>query len=162
MIMHKKELYGRVAAALRENDIKKPIRAQEGHFTILDDSGKKMDFVVKQGRKNVGYTADDVEHIVDACVAVIIDAIKHGETVTYHGFGKLGVHYRAERKLRCVVDGEWVKAEGHYVPKFDAGIDLKNAARVFEQLRKDTNNPFYVGFDDPDENDAADESGGDQ
>ena len=130
--MNRRELVRGVAAKLRENNMKKSVRAPRHVFHISDDSGNTKDFVVKQAERSYIYTEDDVDKIVDALVDVILDALKIGDTVSIHGFGAIGVKYRQARRTRDPKTGEWVDIEGHYIPKLTFGKDMKTAAKLYE------------------------------
>ena len=130
--MNKKELSSRVAEVLRANNIRKPVSVKKQTFHITDEEGNTADFHIKQQDKNVIYTVDDTMNVIDACIAVIIDAIKNGEEISIKGFGNLGLHYRAARRTREPISGEWIEIEARYVPKFSYGNDLRMAARLYE------------------------------
>lgn len=129
--MDRKELISAVANLLRECDARKPVKIPEQVFTISDSDGNSKDFVVKQQKKNVLYTIDDVKNIIDACVEIIEENIKHGEDTTIHGFGTLGVHLRAARKVKRPDNGKWVEVKERYVPKFEFGNELRRAALAY-------------------------------
>ena len=130
--MKKKELIERVASALRENDVRKPIMIQRHTFTITDDDGSSAKFVVRRKERDVLYNADDVSNIFEACLAVIIDALKNGEDINIKGFGTISLHHRAARRTKEPNSGEWCEIEARYVPKMVFGKDMKMAARIFE------------------------------
>ncbi len=130
--MNKRELIRRVTEALRENNMRKPISVKKHTFHITDEEGNAADFLIKQQNKSVLYTVDDTTSIIDACLAVIVDAIKNGEEVSIQGFGSLGLHYRAARRTKEPNSGEWCEIEARYVPKFAFGKDLRMAARIYE------------------------------
>lgn len=130
--MNKKELISRVTEALRVNNMRKPISVKKHTFHITDEDGNSADFHIKQQDKNVLYTVDDTANIIDACLAVILDAIKNGEEISIKGFGNLGLHYRAARRTKEPNSGEWCEVEARYVPKFAYGNDLRMAARLYE------------------------------
>lgn len=130
--MNKKELISRVTEALRVNNMRKPISVKKHTFHITDEDGNAADFHIKQQDKNVLYTVDDTANIIDACLAVILDAIKNGEEISIKGFGNLGLHYRAARRTKEPNSGEWCEVEARYVPKFAYGNDLRMAARLYE------------------------------
>ena len=130
--MNKKDLISKAAEVLRSNNIRKPVSTPKQVFHISDDEGNQKDFVVKKTDKTVLYNMDDVAAILDACLNVIEEAIKHGEEVTIHGFGTLGVHQRAARTTKHPETGEIVKVNARYVPKFSFGNTLRMAAKVYE------------------------------
>lgn len=135
--MNKKEFITRVTDALRSNNMRKPVSVNKHTFHITDNEGNAADFVIKRKDKNVIYTIDDVANIVDACLAVIEDAIRCGEDVTMYGYGTLGVKYRA---ARTTIDPHYkneCEVSARYVPKFTYGKILKTAARDYEMKMKD-------------------------
>lgn len=136
--MNKKELSSRVAEVLRANNIRKPVSVKKQTFHITDEDGNTADFHIKQQDKNVLYTVDDTANIIDACIAVILDAIKNGEEISIKGFGSLGLHYRAARRTKEPNSGEWCEIEARYIPKFSYGNDLRMAARLYELSHAET------------------------
>lgn len=130
--MNKKDLISKAAEVLRSNNIRKPVSTPKQVFHISDDDGNQKDFVVKKTDKTVLYNTADVAAILDACLSVVEDAIKHGEEVSIHGFGTLGVHQRAARMAKHPETGEAVKVNARYVPKFSFGNNLRMAAKVYE------------------------------
>lgn len=136
--MNKKELSSRVAEVLRANNVRKPVSVKKHTFHITDEEGNTADFHIKQQDKNVIYTVDDTMNVIDACIAVIIDAIKNGEEISIKGFGNLGLHYRAARRTKEPISGEWCEIEARYVPKFSYGNDLRMAARLYELSHAET------------------------
>lgn len=136
--MNKKELSSRVAEVLRANNIRKPVLVKKQTFHITDEDGNTADFHIKQQDKNVLYTVDDTANVIDACIAVILDAIKNGEEISIKGFGSLGLHYRAARRTKEPNSGEWCEIEARYIPKFSYGNDLRMAARLYELSHAET------------------------
>lgn len=130
--MNKKEFASRVAEALRENNMRKPVSIKKHTFHISDDEGNSADFHIKQRDRDVIYTVDDTTNVIDACIAVIIDALKNGEDIDIRGFGKLGLHYRAARRTKEPNTDKLVDVDARYVPKFFFGNDLRMAARLYE------------------------------
>ena len=138
--MNKKELSSRVAEVLRLNNIRKPVSIKKHTFHITDEDGNMANFHVKQQDKNVIYTVDDALNVIDACIAVIIDALKNGEEISIKGFGSLGLHYRAARRTKEPNSGEWCEIEARYVPKFTYGNDLRMAAKLYELSNEEDSN----------------------
>ncbi len=135
--MNKKDLINRTVDVLKENDIRKRVSAQKTVFHISDDSGNESDFIIKKAEKGLLFTTNDVGAIIDACLAVIEDSIKHGETINIHGFGTLCLGLRAERQTKHPVTGEPVIVSSRYVPKFSFGNNLRMAAKVYEMSLND-------------------------
>lgn len=130
--MNKRDLVTKTVDLLRENDVRKYITTQRTVFHISDDHGNNSDFVIKKSGRGLLFTIDDVNSIVDACLAVIEESIKHGETISIHGFGTLEVKHRAARQTRHPETGEPISIEPRYTPKFSSGNILKRAARIYE------------------------------
>lgn len=135
--MNRKELVKRIASVMRDNDIKKPVSSSKQVFHISDDEGNTKDFVVKKTNKTVLFTVNDIDSILDACLHVMEDALKHGESITVRGFGTLGLHYRKARTTKHPDTGELVNVDAHYIPKFTSGNNLKLCAKMFELHAKD-------------------------
>lgn len=151
--MNKKDLVTRVSDLLRENDIRKPVSIKKNTFKITDSDGKTADFTVKQQDKFVLYTAEDVGNVLDACLFAIEEALKTGEKINLRGFGTLGLHYRAARRVREPNEEIWHTIDGHFLPKFMPGKDLRMAAKIFELQKKDLDDapklpdPVYDEYD---------------
>ena len=135
--MNKKDLISKAADLLRKSNIRKPVSTPKQVFHISDDDGNQKDFVVKKTDKTVLYNAADVAAILDACLSVVEDAIKHGEEIYIHGFGSLGVHQRAARTTKHPETGEIVEVRARYVPKFTFGNNLRMAAKLYEMSLDD-------------------------
>lgn len=135
--MNKKGLVDKTVEILRANDIRKTVTAQKTVFHISDDYGNQSDFTVRKADKGLLFTREDVTAIVNACMAAVEDSIKHGEDVSIHGFGTLGVHYRAARETKHPDTGEAVRVDARYVPKFNFGNSLRMAAKVYEMSLSD-------------------------
>lgn len=130
--MKKKDLVSKTVEVLRENNIRKPTAAQKTILHISDDYGNKSDFMIKKSESGLLFTVNDVTAIIDACLAVIEDSIKHGEDISIYGFGTLSVQRRAARQAKHPGTGETVNIEARYVPKFNFGNNLRMAAKVYE------------------------------
>jgi len=135
--MNKKEFANRVTGVLRENGKRKSVYAKKHVFHISDNDGNNADFVVRQKEKGLVYTTEDTTNIIDACLAVIEDALKNGEEINIHGFGCLGLHYRAARTTIDPYYGEPCEVEARYIPKFNYGKTLRMAARLYELSLKE-------------------------
>ena len=135
--MVKKDLVRRTAEVLRRNNIGKPISIPKHVFHISDDEGNHKDFTVKKVEKNVLFTVDDVEAIINACQYVIQESMKAGEEITVRGFGTLGKRYRNPKTVKNVLDGQSIELAGHYVPFFYPGDDLRRCLQVYEQSLAD-------------------------
>lgn len=76
-----------------------------------------------------GMTKTQAALAVDACIAVITDALKKGEAVQLTGFGTFDVVKKAARKGRNPATGKEIKIKASKAPKFKAGAVLKNAVK---------------------------------
>jgi len=153
--MNRKELVRRTATVMRENNIRKPISSRKQVLHISDDEGNSKDFVVKKTDKGVIFTNDDIENVVDALLAVIMDSIKKGESVSIRGFGTLMLNYRKARTGKHPVTGEETEIPGHYTTKFESGTDLKRSAKLYELSLADKLSGF-TAHTDTDEDDIFD------
>lgn len=149
--MNKKNFIRRVSDLLRENNVKKPVSIPKQVFHISDDEGNTKDFTVKKTDKSVIYTIDDVNTILDACLCIVQDSLKHGEPITFHGFGTLGLNYRKPRMTKRVGTDEDVIIEGRYVPKFSFGNELRMCAKVYEMSLNDRKLEPEPIYDETDE-----------
>ena len=74
-----------------------------------------------------GLTKKDVTITVDAFLEAITDALKNGEDVQFTGFGKFYVQMREAREGINPQTKEKIQIPAAKVPKFSAGVALKNA-----------------------------------
>lgn len=153
--MNKKELARRTAALLRESGVRKPVRVPKQTFHISTDDGSCKDFVVRQSDKQVLFTIDDVDAVIDACMQVMMDGLKRGEPTSVKGFGNLGLKYRKPRQVKNPITDEFMPVEGRYVPKFTFGNDLRICARAYEaSLNDGTIFNSFPSLDDDEEEDG--------
>lgn len=149
--MNKKDLVSRVSEILRENNLRKPVKIKKHKFRIIDEEGNTADFTVKRADKQVLYTVDDINNIIDACIDAVLESIRRGEEVNIRGFGTLGLHYRAARRTKQPGTEDWYEIDAHYIPKFFSGNDLKAAVKVYDLSRREMNNmedSYGIDFDD--------------
>lgn len=149
--MNKRDFIKRVSELLRENNIKKPVSMPKQVFHISDDDGNTKDFTVKKSDKAVLYTLDDVNLIVDACLCVIKDALRQGDSVSIHGFGSIGLNYRKPRMTKQIGSDNDVVISGRYVPKFSFGNDLRRCAKMYELSLSDKLVDTETLFDETDD-----------
>ena len=154
--MNKRQLVSRVAEVMRINNIRKPVLLPKKVLHISDDDGNKKDFIVKSSDKNVLFTVDDIENVVDALIQVIEESLKVGEPVTVQGFGTLGLKYRKARETKQVGTDDWIDVEARYIPKFSFGNNLRMCAKLYELSLQDLklNEPLPI-FDDGDDDDGS-------
>jgi nucleoid DNA-binding protein len=135
--MNRKELIRRVALAMRENNIRKPISSPKQVFHISDDEGNTKDFVVRKTNKDVLFTVEDIDAIIEACLFVVEEAMKRGEPISIRGFGTLGLKYRKRRATKIPGTEEWVDVDARYIPRFIFGNDLRMCAKIYELSLQD-------------------------
>lgn len=148
--MTKSDLIKRVARVLNENNIKKKVHMEKRILKITDITNKSADesgqISIKGKDKEVRYTAEDVENVLEAIIACIHDTIAHGDQVTIKGIGTFKVLYHKGRLVRNPITNEMMPIPGRYNPKFIFSQSLKAAARLYELSM--VNNP--EGFKEPD------------
>lgn len=88
----------------------------------------KADFVDKLAAKS-GLTKKDAAAVVDAFVDVVTESLKKGEEVQFTGFGKFYVQKREARQGINPQTKAKIKIAATKVPKFSAGLALKNAVK---------------------------------
>jgi DNA-binding protein HU-beta len=89
----------------------------------------KADFIDRVAARS-GLSKRDASTAVDAFLDCVTDALKHGESVSFTGFGKFSTQRRAERQgVNPRRPGEKVTIPAATVPKFSAGSALKQAVR---------------------------------
>ena len=88
----------------------------------------KADFVDKLAAKS-GLTKKDAAAVVDAFVEVVTESLKKGEDVQFTGFGKFYVQKRDARQGINPQTKAKIKIAATKVPKFSAGLALKNAVK---------------------------------
>jgi len=130
--MNHRELARRIAAAMRDDGIKKPVSFPKKVFHISDDEGNKKDFVVRKSEKGVLFTADDINAVILTGIRVIEDALKRGEDITIRNFGSLFLHHRKARSTKNPSTGEPVIIDARYTAKFSPGNGLRLCAKMFE------------------------------
>ncbi len=74
---------------------------------------------------------------LDAFVALVHDALAHGEDVHVHGLGTFSSRWEPERTLRSVKDGRKLAIDGRHYPTFrpSAGLRTRVRARTPQVLR---------------------------
>lgn len=154
--MNRRDFAKRITTVMRENNVRKHVSSPKHVFHISDDDGNKKDFVVRRTDKNVLFTLDDIDAMLDACVYVICEALKKGEPISIKGFGTLGLKYRKQRATKRPGTDEWVDVEARYIPKFSFGNDLRMCAKIYELSLKDgiLSNPLPLPDEDTDTEDA--------
>lgn len=144
--MNRRDLARTAADVLRKSNTRKTVSIPKQVLHISDDSGIQKDFTVRRADKEVLYTIDDVNAILEALICVIKDSLKTGDTVSIHGFGTFGLKYRKPRKTKSIDTDDTITIDGRFVPKFSFGNDLKMCAKIYEMSFEDRMNgpePIY-------------------
>lgn len=154
--MNRKEFAKAIVERLQEKGERKPVRTPGHVFHITDNYGNKKDFVAKPEQHTECYTEVDVKKIIDAGVAVIKEALAHGQVVSISGFGSFGLKWRKARNTKDLSTGKEITINPRYVPRFSFGNDLRMCGKLYELSLGDV--PAY---DDNDNKCESDEYGGD-
>lgn len=141
--MNKSELVSAVYNYLKDAEIKKPVTVPKSQFTITDDEGHVRHFAVKRRDKEVLYSPDDVKHIVNAMIDIVLDTMKHGESISIPKIGTLHIHYREARKVRIPGSRQWKDVPAHYVPKIEFAAAIKESARIYEAYMIENGDPLF-------------------
>ena len=78
--------------------------------------------------KEAGITKGQAERALNCMQTSVVDAIRKGEKVTLVGFGTFSSVQRKARTGRNPQTGSEIKIPAKRVPKFAAGIQLREAA----------------------------------
>lgn len=130
--MNRRDLTRTAADMLRKNNARKTITIPRQVLHISDDNGVQKDFIVRRKDKDILYTIDDVNVILEALITVIKESLKAGDEVSIHGFGTFGLKYRMPRSTKSVNTNDPITIAGHFIPKFTFGKDLKMCAKIYE------------------------------
>lgn len=134
--MYREDFLGQVIGLLRLNDIRKNVSVPKQVFHISDDNGNSKTFSIKGIDKTVIYTKKDVDNILEACLFVIKEALRRGDSVNLKGFGKFSTKYRKSKKIHTY-DGRIVDSTPRYYIHFLPAPDLKEAAESYGAIALD-------------------------
>ena len=85
----------------------------------------KSELVQLIAERNPHLYQRDVEHVVNAILDEIVDALSQGDRVELRGFGAFSVKNRPARTGRNPRTGETVTVEEKHVPFFKTGKDMR-------------------------------------
>ena len=85
----------------------------------------KSELVLKLAEQNPHLYQRDIEHIVNAILTTIADALARGDRVELRGFGTFVVKTRNARAGRNPRTGEAVPVSEKAVPHFKTGKEMK-------------------------------------
>lgn len=135
--MNINELARRVAAELRANDVRKPVRLPRRTFHISDDDGNHKDFIMQGSGTGVLYTIEDVVNMINACVVVVQEALAVGDSITIRELGTLGLKFHRMHAGK-VFNTDIERPEmGLYIPKFAAAKKLRDAGKIYQASLRD-------------------------
>jgi len=82
------------------------------------------------------YTKKAAAQVVDDFVAIILDNMRAGNTVSIPNFGIFDLVYREERAVKHPVSGERVGVPAHWVPKFFPSKNMRAQVKLYEDSQK--------------------------
>lgn len=126
--MNKKALVQCVVGVLKSGNIRKSVSLPCQEFFVSDKYGNSEIFKIPGRCKDVAYTVEDIQNVINAVLCVIMESLKRGEEINIRGFGCLGLHYRAARRTKEPNSGTWCEVGARYVPKFRFGKELQQIA----------------------------------
>jgi len=85
----------------------------------------KSELVQLIAERNPHLYQRDVEHVVNAILDEIVDALAQGDRVELRGFGAFSVKNRPARTGRNPRTGETVTVDEKHVPFFKTGKDMR-------------------------------------
>ncbi|MEM6616978.1 MAG: integration host factor subunit beta [Pseudomonadota bacterium] len=85
----------------------------------------KSELVQRMANANPHLYQRDVEHIVNAVLDEIVDALARGDRVELRGFGAFSVKNRPARVGRNPRTGEKVEVSEKHVPFFKTGKEMR-------------------------------------
>ena len=148
-VMNRADFVHKIAVNLRENGLKKPVRAPRQTFHISDDEGNSKDFVIKAAQRSYIYTEEDVRRVIDAACEELAEALKVGDCVTINGYGTIGLRYRKERQTKSRVEPhDMITVPAHHVCKLNAGKYLQVAAKIYDMNEKDAAKEIGYRYDE--------------
>jgi len=87
------------------------------------------DNIIDAVAQKTGQSKKATEEMVDTLLDFITESIRKGEKVTFTGFGSFSVNERKGRKGINPRTGESIDIPAVKVPKFKAGMSLKQAVK---------------------------------
>lgn len=150
-MVKKKDLVKRATDILHEKDVRKTIPAIKTKLRIMDEEGNESHFTVKAEQKGYLLNESDVSAVLDALMQTVTEALRSGDEIVLYGFGTLGPHRRAARRMKMVDGTGYREIAEHLVPKFAPGKYLRMALKMYEaQIKEDAVPDAFSGLDDED------------
>ena len=116
--------------SVRQRRKQSPTSDVDERMTTLERKIGTADFITRLADK--GYTKKDSAIIVGDVLDVFYDAIRHGETVSLNGFGRMTVKFMKAKDIVNIQTGRRETVPAHNVVKFTPGLALKAAAEAAE------------------------------
>lgn len=135
--MTDKDVAKRITEVLKDNNVRKDVRATRVTFHITDESGTTKDFTVKKPRTDVLFTLNDVRSFLEAFVAVVTDEMLKGGEVRLRDLGIFKARQRAACKVRHPETREVVDVPAFYYPVFTYATKVRNAVRYYSVYAED-------------------------
>lgn len=135
--MNEKDLAKRIVEVLKNNNVRKDVRATRMVLHITDDEGNSKDFVARKPRTDVMFDKNDVTAMLQAFMAVVSDAILNGEEIRMFNFGTFKIKQKAATRARHPETKEIVEIPSYYYPSFTFAKRLKNAAKLFTASQRE-------------------------
>ena len=152
--MTEKDLAGRIVEILKENNVRKDVRATRMILHISDDEGHTKDFVAKKPRTDVLFDKRDIVSVLQAFMLAVSDAILNGEEVRMFNFGTFKIKQKAASKGRHPETKEIFEIPPYYYPTFTYARRIKNATKLYtaserelEGINQDLVNDIYNAID---------------
>ena len=130
--MNRREYVSRVAAYLRQNDVKMEVTLPRQVFHISDDEGNTRDFAVRGSKRRYIFNADELNEILDGFISVALEAMKNGETIGIHKFGILRNRFRKARTTKDINTGKEIRVAARLVPYFAPGKDMQTSVKLYQ------------------------------
>lgn len=137
--VNRKELISRISAIMREQGLRKHVPIPKHEFYLSDNEGITKTITIKEQKRDVLYTAEDVEAVIDTALKVVESILKNGEELSIAGYGVLGLKYRKARSTKNVENGEPIDIRAQYVPSFKFGARLKKCANIYLSMLEEKN-----------------------
>lgn len=145
--MNRSELIKRIKRNLSENEVHKKLPSKV-NYHISDDCGNTAKFTVKFGDERYEFESSEISAILDAFSDVILDALRHGETVPFRDVGIFRLRFKRGRRIRIFGTDEYVTSVDEYMPKYSFSQSAKDATRTYTSLAKDADTNIKRKYED--------------
>ena len=94
---------------------------------VMTNALTKSKLVDRLFANNGALNIREADEAVRTILEMIVKALGRGQRVEIRGFGSFSISKRESRMSRNPRTGESVAVDGKYVPRFKAGVELKDA-----------------------------------